>query len=166
MVFTWLNLLNLIINYFDPQSIIVGYDHHFGFNREGSPEFLTKLVEPLESNSFEMVFGSRIRGEALMGGMPLWKYIGNRFLTFMENMLLGLSLSEYHSGFRAYTSEALRIVNLDQTDDGFGVQNQKWLPSESMIPVLAAFLRKIEDEMTLEKKIIDNNTCHFEIWKR
>lgn len=83
------------------------------------PEFLTKLVEPLESNSFEMVFGSRIRGEALMGGMPLWKYIGNRFLTFMENMLLGLSLSEYHSGFRAYTSEALRIVNLDQTDDGF-----------------------------------------------
>lgn len=82
-------------------------------------ENLMQLVKPLESDNFKMVFGSRIRGDALMGGMPIWKYFGNRFLTFVENILLGLSLSEYHSGFRAYSCEALRAVNLNLTDDGF-----------------------------------------------
>ena len=83
------------------------------------PEYLIKLLNPLESNDFDMVFGSRIKGQALMGGMPLWKYIGNRVLTLIENCFLGLSLSEYHSGFRAYTCKALNKIELDKTDNGF-----------------------------------------------
>ena len=98
-----------------------GYDIVAVLHGDGQypPENLMELVEPLESNICQMVFGSRIQGEALMGGMPVWKYIGNRLLTFMENLLLGLSLSEYHSGFRAYSCEALRTINLDVTHDGF-----------------------------------------------
>ena len=102
-------------------AISKGYDIVAVLHGDGQypPEYLIELVEPLESDNFQMIFGSRIRGKALMGGMPIWKYIGNRFLTFIENLFLGLSLSEYHSGFRAYSCEALQIINLKLTDDGF-----------------------------------------------
>jgi len=102
-------------------AFIKGYDIVAVLHGDGQypAENLPQLVKPLEQERFHMVFGSRIQGDALMGGMPLWKYIGNRFLTVTENLLLGLSLSEYHSGFRAYSCRALRDVNLELIHNGF-----------------------------------------------
>ena len=59
-----------------------------------------------------MVFGSRMKGHPLKGGMPLYKFIGNKFLTFVENKILGLNLSEYHSGYRIYACSSLRKIPL------------------------------------------------------
>lgn len=73
-----------------------------------------------------MVCGSRIRSrsEALAGGMPLYKYLGNRLLTFIENFVLGQNLSEYHTGFRAYSSKFLRMVPFHKYSDDFVFDQQ------------------------------------------
>jgi hypothetical protein len=71
------------------------------------------------------VLGSRILGGyALKGGMPVWKYISNRFLTFTENLLLGAKLSEYHTGYRAFSREILETLDLAKNSDGFVFDNQ------------------------------------------
>jgi glycosyltransferase involved in cell wall biosynthesis len=75
-----------------------------------APEKIPELIKPLENGAADMVIGSRILGRPIKQGMPIWKYIGNRFLTFVENKMLGLNLSEYHSGFRAYSLDALKKV--------------------------------------------------------
>ena len=77
-----------------------------------APEALPFLLEPLIRGEADMVFGSRMseRGKALKGGMPLYKYVGNRILTSLQNRLSGLNLSEYHSGYRLYSVEALKQV--------------------------------------------------------
>lgn len=77
-----------------------------------APEALGDLLEPLERGEADMVFGSRMstRGAALRGGMPLYKYVGNRILTTVQNYLSGLHLSEYHSGYRLYSTHALRRI--------------------------------------------------------
>lgn len=77
-----------------------------------APEALPDLLLPFKTRSAEMVFGSRMSGSfsALKGGMPLYKYIGNKILTKIQNRLSGLSLSEYHSGYRLYSVEALKSV--------------------------------------------------------
>jgi len=74
-----------------------------------APEALPVLLEPFAEQSADMVFGSRMleRGRALKGGMPLYKFVGNRILTYVQNKLSGLSLSEYHSGYRVYSTHAL-----------------------------------------------------------
>lgn len=79
------------------------------------------LVQPILENRYDIMLGSRIRGrqEALRGGMPLYKYIFNRFLTFLENIILGLNLSEYHTGFRAYKKEVLEKLPLDSFSNDF-----------------------------------------------
>ncbi len=71
-----------------------------------------ELIRPIQSGRFDIMLGSRIRSrqEALKGGMPLYKYLGNRFLTLLENVILGLNLSEYHTGFRAYKASVLRTL--------------------------------------------------------
>lgn len=71
-----------------------------------------ELIQPIVDGRFDIMLGSRIRSrrEALEGGMPFYKYISNRFLTILGNMVLGLNLSEYHTGFRAFTSEVLRAL--------------------------------------------------------
>ena len=76
-----------------------------------APECLPEIVAPLERGECDAVMGSRmmVRGAARAGGMPLYKYLGNRILTRLENRLLGTELSEFHSGYRAYRVEALRI---------------------------------------------------------
>ena len=79
---------------------------------------LTKeLIKPIIEGRFDVMLGSRIRtrSEALKGGMPLYKYLGNRFLTIAENIILGQNLSEYHTGFRAFNKKSIAAVNL-QTD--------------------------------------------------
>lgn len=77
-----------------------------------APEALPDLLEPLISEQAEMVFGSRmaIKGAARRGGMPLYKFLGNRILTTVQNRLSGLSLSEYHSGYRLYSTAALKRI--------------------------------------------------------
>lgn len=74
-----------------------------------APEALPSLLAPLKAGQADMVFGSRMSesGKALKGGMPLYKYFGNRVLTFCQNRLTGLNLSEYHSGYRLYSTKAL-----------------------------------------------------------
>ena len=71
------------------------------------------------------VLGSRILGGyALKGGMPLWRYVANRFLTFAENLLLGSKLSEFHTGYRAFSGDLLRQLPLDANSDDFVFDNQ------------------------------------------
>jgi glycosyltransferase involved in cell wall biosynthesis len=80
-----------------------------------SPEVMQELLTPLENGTADMVMGSRmmIRGAALRGNMPYYKYIGNKILTWTENRLAGLRLSEFHSGYRAYSVHALKQIRLD-----------------------------------------------------
>lgn len=77
-----------------------------------APEALPLLLEPLVRGEADMVFGSRMstRGSALKGGMPLYKFIGNKILTAIQNKLSGLNLTEYHSGYRLYSLHALKKV--------------------------------------------------------
>jgi hypothetical protein len=71
------------------------------------------------------VLGSRILGGyALKGGMPVWRYISNRFLTLVENMLMGAKLSEYHTGYRAFSRELLEALAIDANSDNFVFDNQ------------------------------------------
>jgi len=75
-----------------------------------APELLETLVEPVLRGEADMVFGSRMQGDPRKGGMPLIRYWGNRFLTALQNALLGTHLSEFHSGYRVYSVEALRKI--------------------------------------------------------
>jgi glycosyltransferase involved in cell wall biosynthesis len=81
-----------------------------------APEVMQDLLSPLESGEAAMVMGSRmlIQGAARAGHMPMYKYYGNRILTWMENRLLGTRLSEFHSGYRAYSVHALRKIPLER----------------------------------------------------
>ena len=72
-----------------------------------APELVEHILAPILEGKADMVFGSRFTGAPLKGGMPLHRYLGNRFLTTVQNLLLGLRLSEYHSGYRAYSVKAL-----------------------------------------------------------
>ena len=79
----------------------------------------------IASGLYPCVLGSRILGgHALRGGMPLWKYIANRGLTFTENVLLGAKLSEYHTGYRAFSRELLEKLPLAGNSDDFVFDNQ------------------------------------------
>jgi hypothetical protein len=74
---------------------------------------------------YHCVLGSRILGGySLKGGMPIWKYISNRFLTFVENLLTGAKLSEYHTGYRAFSRELLEKLPLSENSDDFVFDNQ------------------------------------------
>ena len=77
-----------------------------------APEILPELLEPLEHDEADMVFGSRVAagGDPLGGGMPLYKFVGNRILTWVENRITGMKLSEFHSGYRLYNCAALKKV--------------------------------------------------------
>jgi len=79
------------------------------------------LVKPIIDGRFDIMLGSRIRSrrEALAGGMPLYKYLANRMLTLIENLTFGLSLSEYHTGFRAYSQKALRKIPFQRFSNDF-----------------------------------------------
>src|SRR5664279_6306173 len=79
----------------------------------------------LESGLYDVVLGSRILGgQALKGGMPKYKYISNRFLTMAQNMLMGAKLSEYHTGYRAFTRKVLETVPIERNSDDFVFDNQ------------------------------------------
>jgi glycosyltransferase involved in cell wall biosynthesis len=86
-----------------------------------APECLPDLVRPLRDGQADAVFGSRmlLSGAALRGGMPLYKYVGNRILTRIENRLLGSNLSEFHSGYRVYSTRALAAIPFQLNTNDF-----------------------------------------------
>ncbi len=91
-----------------------------------APEFLPEMVAPIERGECDAVMGSRMmkKGGARRGGMPLYKLVGNRILTRVENALLGAELTEFHSGYRAYSTSALRDVPFEHNSDGFDFDTQ------------------------------------------
>ena len=91
-----------------------------------APECLPDIVAPLERGECDAVLGSRmlIPGAARKGGMPLYKLVGNRILTRIENRVLGTSLSEFHSGYRAYGVRALASIPFESNSDGFNFDTQ------------------------------------------
>jgi glycosyltransferase involved in cell wall biosynthesis len=90
-----------------------------------TPKLLPAMASMIGNGLYHCVLGSRILGGyALKGGMPLWKYIANRFLTFFENLLLGAKLSEYHTGYRAFSRELLERLPLEANSDDFVFDNQ------------------------------------------
>ena len=86
-----------------------------------APEFLPALVEPLREGSPDAVFGSRmlVDGAARTGGMPLYKFVGNKILTWFENRILRTKLSEFHSGYRIYSTGALRRIPFERNTNDF-----------------------------------------------
>ena len=85
-----------------------------------------ELVKPIIDSRFNIILGSRIRTrkEALKGGMPLYKYLGNRLLTIIENIVLGLNLSEYHTGYRAYERKVLETIPFQKFSNNFVFDQQ------------------------------------------
>lgn len=84
------------------------------------PTLLPQIIGPIELGEADVVLGSRLLGSnPMQQGMPWWKYVSNRFLTLLENMIFHLHLSEYHTGYRAFSSTALESVNLQMNSDGF-----------------------------------------------
>ncbi len=90
-----------------------------------TPRLIPAMVSLLASGLYPVVLGSRILGNgALKGGMPLYKYIFNRMLTFMQNFIMGKKLSEYHTGYRSYTRQVLLNINYHANSNDFIFDNQ------------------------------------------
>jgi uncharacterized radical SAM superfamily protein len=90
-----------------------------------TPKLITSMVSIISQELYPVVFGSRILGGgALKGGMPIYKYIANRVLTSIQNLLLGQKLSEYHTGYRAYSVEVLKAIDYNANSDDFIFDNQ------------------------------------------
>jgi len=90
------------------------------------PKIIKYFVEFISEDRFDVMLGSRIRSrhEALAGGMPLYKYLGNRFLTIIENFVSGYNLSEWHTGMRAYKREVLENIDFLKNSDDFLFDSQ------------------------------------------
>jgi len=95
--------------------VMVHPDHQY------DPASIPQLIEPILNGTADAVFGSRmiIRSHALRGGMPYWKFLGNIVLTKFENLVLRLRLTEYHSGFRAYSRKALSAIPYERNSNNF-----------------------------------------------
>ena len=90
-----------------------------------NPALIPSMVTLVAAGIFPVVLGSRILGTgALKGGMPLYKYVSNRVLTFIQNLLIGYKLSEYHTGFRAYSREVLEKVDYENNSNDFVFDNE------------------------------------------
>src|SRR5215472_9227046 len=104
-------------------AITHGYDFVALLHGDGqyAPECLPALLEPLAKGEAAAVFGSRMltRGAALKGGMPLYKFIGNKILTWCQNRLLRTAFSEFHSGYRVYSTAALKKIPFDRNTNDF-----------------------------------------------
>ena len=90
-----------------------------------TPKLIPAMVNIIGDELYPVVLGSRILGKgALQGGMPLYKYIANRFLTLTQNLLVNYKLSEYHTGYRAFSREVLEGINFNQNSDDFVFDNE------------------------------------------
>ena len=89
------------------------------------PTLLPQMIEPIRDDQADVVLGSRLMGDSpVQQGMPWWKFAGNRFLTALENWTFGLELSEYHTGYRAYSRRALESVNFEMNSDSFAFDQE------------------------------------------
>jgi glycosyltransferase involved in cell wall biosynthesis len=123
-------------------AIARGFDIVVMLHADGqyAPEVLNDLLKPLETGEADMVFGSRMAagGDPRAGGMPLYKFMGNRILTWLENRITGMNLSEFHSGYRLYSCEALKKVP-------FLLNSDEWhFDTEILIQHYEAGLRIVE----------------------
>jgi len=84
-----------------------------------APELLETLIKPVLEGRADMMFGSRMKGDPLGGGMPLHRFLGNRFLTWVQNTILGTKLSEFHSGYRVFSVEALKKIPFDRLSSDY-----------------------------------------------
>jgi len=90
-----------------------------------TPKLIHSLAYLIANDVYPVVFGSRILGKgALKGGMPMYKYIANRFLTLFQNILIGQKLSEYHTGFRAFSRQVLETIDFEANSNDFVFDNQ------------------------------------------
>ncbi len=90
-----------------------------------TPKLIPAMASLIGNGLYAVVLGSRVLGgQALLGGMPLWRYIANRFLTLFSNLMLGAKLSEFHTGYRAFSRELLEQLPLDANSDDFVFDNQ------------------------------------------
>ena len=90
-----------------------------------NPKLIPAMSSLVANNVFHVVLGSRILGEsALKGGMPLYKYISNRILTLIQNILMGQKLSEYHTGYRCFNAEVFKKINFTKNSNDFIFDNQ------------------------------------------
>jgi glycosyltransferase involved in cell wall biosynthesis len=90
-----------------------------------TPKLIHSICYLIANDVYEVVLGSRILGKgALKGGMPLYKYIANRMLTFLQNLLMNQKLSEYHSGYRAFSRRVLESINYNVNSDDFVFDNE------------------------------------------
>jgi glycosyltransferase involved in cell wall biosynthesis len=90
-----------------------------------TPRLIEAMVYPIAHGLFPVMLGSRILGKgALRGGMPFYKYVANRFLTFTQNLLMGQKLAEYHTGYRAFSREILESLPLEENSDDFVFDNE------------------------------------------
>jgi hypothetical protein len=90
-----------------------------------TPKLIHSMCFLIANGVYEVVLGSRILGKgALKGGMPIYKYMANRFLTLFQNLLMNQKLSEYHTGFRAFSRNVLETVNYNINSDDFVFDNQ------------------------------------------
>lgn len=149
------------------------------------PKLIPHLINPIKEGYFDIMLGSRIRSrkEALAGGMPLYKYIANRFLTILENLVLGLSLSEYHTGMRAFKSDVLRNVPFYKFSNDFVFDQEflisainmnfkigeiavpvKYFPEASSINFLRSFKYGLMTLWTLVLFIFENFGIHSKIF--
>lgn len=90
-----------------------------------TPLLLEAMIYPIANGLFPVMLGSRILGKgALRGGMPMYKYIANRFLTFFQNVMMNQKLAEYHTGYRAFSKEILESLPLEENNDDFVFDNE------------------------------------------
>ena len=108
-----------IKNYFDYVVLLHGDGQY-------APEYIDRLISKLIKTDCDAVFGSRMikKWGALKGGMPLYKFIGNKILTFIQNKILSENLSEFHSGYRAYKVETLKKISFDKNLDDYSFDTQ------------------------------------------
>lgn len=114
------------------------------------PEYIPDMIDCIE-NGAGFVFGSRMTGNPLKGSMPLYKFFGNKFLTFTENLILRSNLSEFHSGFRAYSVKDLAEIPLNENSDDFHF--------DSEIIIQFILLKKKISEIAIPTRYGDEK-CH------
>lgn len=120
-----------------------------------APEKIPFLLEPFYRGDADMVFGSRMADDPLGGGMPYYKYLGNIFLTKVENFVLGQHLTEYHSGFRVYSTAALKQVPFELCADDFHFD------SEILVQFVMKGLRIVERPIPT---YYGDERCYVNVW--
>ena len=121
-----------------------------------APEKMEYLLEPIYQGKADHVFGSRMTGDPRGGGMPIHRYLGNRFLTIIENWILGWNLSEYHSGYRIYMVDALKKIPFERCS------NEYHFDSQILVQVRMAGLRVVERTIPT---YYGNEKCYVPLFK-